>query len=49
MIKMVNISYRIKKIMKFLRTGKKVPDDYDWQYYADLYRAGLEDVAKIIH
>jgi hypothetical protein len=38
--------YHIRKFFKMLRTGKKAPDDYDWQFYADIYREGLEDIAR---
>jgi Methyltransferase domain. len=46
MINKTNTIYRIKKLLNMIITGKKAVDDYDWKYYADLYREGLKDVAK---
>jgi hypothetical protein len=38
--------YRIRKFLNMIRTGKKAVDDYDWKYYADLYREGLKDIER---
>jgi hypothetical protein len=38
--------YHIRKFFKMLRTGRKAPDDYDWQFYSDIYREGLDDIAR---
>ncbi len=46
MAKFVNWSYRTKKLLKMIVTGKRIIDDYDWQFYSDLYMSGLQDVAR---
>jgi 2-polyprenyl-3-methyl-5-hydroxy-6-metoxy-1,4-benzoquinol methylase len=46
MINKIHMLYRIKKIFNMIRTGKKSVDDYDWKYYTDLYREGIEDVEQ---
>ncbi len=46
MVKLVNIDYRIKKILKMLLTGKKAVDDYEWQFYTGIYRDGLQGIEK---
>ena len=46
MVRIVNVKYRFKKILKMLITGRKAADDYDWQFYTGIYRDGLKDVAK---
>jgi SAM-dependent methyltransferase len=46
MINKTNALYRVKKFFNMIRTGKKAADEFDWKYYADLYRDGLKDVEK---
>ncbi len=46
MFNITNMLYRISKFINMIRTGKKAVDDYDWKYYANLYREGLKDVER---
>lgn len=46
MIRKGNFTYRVKKLLKTIVTGKKAPDDYEWQFYADLIKEGIKDVSR---
>jgi len=45
-MKWVNLAYRLNKIFNMILKGKKVPDDYDWEFYTGIYKDSLDNASK---